>query len=463
MTYLIKAENIEKISLFDNTVKKWSLTKIKQRTGCTSIINGGLFNMSTMKPVTHLKIDGIVKSKDEYKYWGYAFNTNSKNFDIVNDYALYDNYFCCVCLVKDGNKTTLTYNSDMGGSRGRTAIAKNKNGDIVIYCSKDGTSGAKTPEQLQDYFINMGVDSAIMLDSGGSSQCSLNDSKNSTVTSSRIVSNLILIWEKDKGELVENNDKEAESEKEVVVESNNVGVDMPNFNDADMWKPVYSEPTTDTKVGAKNDGVKWIQSMLQKIGFVLEVDGDFGGDTSSAVLRFQKYWSLTQNGVVNSATRNALKECVWGITASKVNIIRTAMPEICRNEADAQDDKYILWYNNANKTTFATTVAWCAIFVSWCMRRSGLNSTTYPNYASCSAGWNTFKNKGVTRSSSAYSPKSGDIIFFDFNKDGLPEHTGLVFANDGNYIYTIEGNSSDAVKHNKYARTNTSIFGYVET
>ena len=76
--------------------------------------------MSTLKPLTHLKVDGIVKVSDQYKYWGYAFNTNSKTFEIVNDYSLYDNYICCSCMIKDGQKTTMNYNSDMGGVRGRT-------------------------------------------------------------------------------------------------------------------------------------------------------------------------------------------------------------------------------------------------------------------------------------------------------------------------------------------------------
>lgn len=447
--------------LFDNSSKKWSLNKIKEKTGCTTIINGGLFNMSTLKPVTHLKVDGIVKVKDEYKYWGYGFNTNSKNFEMVNDYSLYDNYFCCVCLVKDSIKTILNYSNDIGGTRGRTAIGKMPNGDIVIYCSKDGTKEAITPEKLQDYFINLGVDSAIMLDSGGSSQCEVFTSSTARVISSnRIVSNLILIWEKDYGTFMEGEaEVETPSIKDDVFTQE---IDMPNLNDENMWLPIYKEPTEILRQGSTGDGVKWLQQVLQNIGFLISVDGNYGSDTLNAVLKFQKYWSLNQGQDVGENTRRGLKEAIWGIFASDKAIINTATAEICRNETDGGDDKYILWYNNAVGTKFATTVAWCAIFVSWCMRRSNIDSKIYPNFASCSAGYSTFKKNEVVRSPKNYSPKAGDLIFYDFNKDNSPEHVGIVFANDGKYVYTIEGNSSDAVKHNKYAINNTSIFGYVE-
>ena len=239
-------------------------------------------------------------------------------------------------------------------------------------------------------------------------------------------------------------------------------VDKPNWDDENMWTPSYKEPTENIQSGSKGEGAKWVQAMLQKIGFLIIVDGEVGTESVNAIKTFQKYWSLSADGICGKDTRNALKDCVWGMTASTRPMINVASAEICRTESASQDDKYINWYNAANKTNFATTVAWCAIFVSWCKDRAGLSNISYPNYASCSAGTKVFENLGVLRNPDEYSPKSGDIIMFDANKDGAPEHTGIVFANTGDYIETIEGNSSNAVKHNKYAVNSRSIYRYVE-
>lgn len=489
MVYTIKKENIEKIMIFDNSKLKYSLNKIQEKTGCTTIINGGFFNMSTMKPVTHLKVDGVVKAKDEYKYWGYAFNTNSKKFDMVNEYSLYDNYFCGVAMVKDKVATGMYYNADVEGKRARTAIGQMPNGDIVIYCGKEGTSEAIAPKKLQEYFINLGVKDGIMLDGGGSTQCILGNKK--SISSTRIVANLILIWEKD-GTIgntssnnsgssnintntnvskpnTENNSTNNNSSSNTNTSTNNSNtttntktekIDMPDFNK--MWKPIYAEPAIDQAAGSTGDGVKWVQAMLQKIGFLISVNGTYNTETVNAVKKFQKYWSLTSGGVAGPATRKGLKECVWGITGSEKELVRVAMAEICRNEAEGQDDKYISWYNAKMKTNFAMSVSWCAIFVSWCMNRAGIDSTKFPYFSSCTAGLSKFKALGYARDPKTYNPKSGDIIFFDFNKIGTPQHVGFVFAVDEQYVYTIEGNSSDAVKHNKYLRTSPSILKYVD-
>lgn len=467
MIYKIKKENIRKIALFDNQNKKYSLSKIKSLTGCTTIINCSLFNMANLKPVTHVKIDGIVKTSDQYKYWGYGFNTNSKELKIMNDYNLYDNYFTCVCIVKDGQKTSLsTVNTDLKGNRGRTGVGTMDNGDIIIYCSKDGSNDIKTPEKLQEMFYNLGVKDALMLDSGGSSQGSFyNYNPGDNIVSTRIVSNLLLIWEKDFGEVIDENDisvKEPEINEKPNESEENKMIDMPDLTNGNMWLPNYEEPKEILKTGSKGDSVKWLQTILQRLGFLLEVDGSYGADTLNAVIKFQKYWSLNQGEQVGDNTKRGLKEAIWGISASNKEIINVATSEICRNEANNEDDKYILWYNNANGTKFATTVAWCAIFVSWCMRRGGIDEKIYPNFASCSSGYKVLEKNGVIKDPRNYSPKSGDLIFYDFNKDKLPEHVGIVFANDGTYVYTIEGNSSDAVKHNKYLLSSPSIYGYAD-
>ena len=163
-----------------------------------------------------------------------------------------------------------------------------------------------------------------------------------------------------------------------------------------------------------------------------------------------------------SATRTALKNCVNAIEYSSSKALRIFTKELGRNEAKGQDDKYILWYNAATGTKFATTVAWCAISASWANRRGGVDEKNYPNFSSCSASLKVFEKSRLVKNPKIYKPKAGDLIYFDWDQNGTPEHVGMVFSYDGKYVETIEGNSSDAVRHKKYVANSKYISKYVE-
>ena len=175
-----------KVSIYVNSEKK-STSQIKAETGCTALINGGLFNMSTFKPVCHLKVDGKVLVKDQYKYWGLAWN--DKDVVMVNDYSAYKNYICCCALVKDGQPLTLLNSDALGGYRPRTAFGVFPDGRVWLYAE---TSPGRTPKQLQQIALKAGVKHAIMLDGGGSTQGA---SPTSTLNAARRVHNYICVWE----------------------------------------------------------------------------------------------------------------------------------------------------------------------------------------------------------------------------------------------------------------------------
>lgn len=59
----------------------------------------------------------------------------------------------------------------------------------------------------------------------------------------------------------------------------------------------------------------------------------------------------------------------------------------------------------------------------------------------------------------SWTPKPGDII--DFTQSGKRVHTGMVYAVDKTYVYTIEGNSSNMCRKRSYLLTDTYIYGYV--
>ena len=156
------------------------------------ILNGGFYDMTTGKPVGHLKIGGKVLSKEAWTTWGYAWDTGA-DLSMVQLPATAANYIGGVPLLTpwDGLDARLTYPEEVGGSRPRTAIALT--GDkLILYCA----DSPATPEKLRRELCQLGAGTALMLDSGGSSQC---DFAGKRISSSRRVHNYIAVWLKKTG------------------------------------------------------------------------------------------------------------------------------------------------------------------------------------------------------------------------------------------------------------------------
>ena len=103
--------------------------------------------------------------------------------------------------------------------------------------------------------------------------------------------------------------------------------------------------------------------------------------------------------------------------------------------------KYGRWY--AEKTGEAyygrSGVPYCAMFVSWCANRAGVSCAGLPG-AYCP----TMLQAGVDADDdySASNAEPGDIVYFDWQSDGVSDHVGIVESNNGEYLTTIEGNTS---------------------
>ena len=67
-------------------------------------------------------------------------------------------------------------------------------------------------------------------------------------------------------------------------------------------------------------------------------------------------------------------------------------------------------------------------------------------FAACaSQGVPWFQERGLWQSGS-YEPRSGDIIFFDWDGDMSADHVGIVEKVENGRVYTVEGNSGDSVR-----------------
>jgi len=117
-------------------------------------------------------------------------------------------------------------------------------------------------------------------------------------------------------------------------------------------------------------------------------------------------------------------------------------------------EPYWRWYGLSERDE------WCAMFVSWVAEQCGFIDTgIIPMFASCEIGIDWFKDRGQW-CEPGYVPAPGDLIFFDWELDGVCNHVGIVERVEDGCIYTIEGNSSDSVARRSYALDNDKIFGF---
>lgn len=106
---------------------------------------------------------------------------------------------------------------------------------------------------------------------------------------------------------------------------------------------------------------------------------------------------------------------------------------------------------------------WCAVFVSWVANRTGVLGKNIKNTNSCSDMQTKYSESGnLHLNGTGYKPKAGDVFFMSsakYPRGGA--HTGFVLSFDEatNSVYTIEGNSGDAVKVLKHNLSEFYSFG----
>ena len=125
-----------------------------------------------------------------------------------------------------------------------------------------------------------------------------------------------------------------------------------------------------------------------------------------------------------------------------------------RSQILPSEKAYWSWYG------FDSRVEWCACFVSWCANECGyIDAGIIPKYAGCVNGVQWFRDRGQWADGS-YEPSPGTIIFFDWEGDGVTDHTGIVQKCENGTVYTVEGNSGDTCRTKTYPVGSSVIYGY---
>lgn len=164
----------------------------------------------------------------------------------------------------------------------------------------------------------------------------------------------------------------------------------------------------------------------------------------------------------------------------RAKVVEIALAEEGYHEKASGDSRYLYTKNQNNGSKNYTKYcqdlknhpggsdwAWCAFFVSWCMKQAGVPVTVY-NWASPNCGWAGIytnpQNKDYIKSGTVYTYfdsskiQAGDVVFFEWG------HAGLIYKVEGNQYYTIEGNSgsTDAVYKYTYQRGGVKYFVHID-
>lgn len=145
----------------------------------------------------------------------------------------------------------------------------------------------------------------------------------------------------------------------------------------------------------------------------------------------------------------------------KQKVLDIAKSYIGTQQSDARHKALINQYNAVKPLPVGYpmkyTDDWCAAFVTVI---GDLTHTSKYIGRECGVQRfiSIFKNKGIWRG--LQKPVAGDIVVFDWQKNGWADHIGFVEEVKGNKITTIEGNTSRHVARRTYHWNDWRIAGY---
>lgn len=141
------------------------------------------------------------------------------------------------------------------------------------------------------------------------------------------------------------------------------------------------------------------------------------------------------------------------------SVLSLAISWIGRKESDNSHREIIDIYNSHTPLARGYKVkysdAWCATFVSAIFIKLGVFDFLE---CGCQEMIQKMKNAGIWQNNMRHG--AGDIIFYDWNGDGVADHVGIVESFSGHTLTVIEGNYQDSVGRRIIDVSNTSIVGY---
>lgn len=229
-----------------------------------------------------------------------------------------------------------------------------------------------------------------------------------------------------------------------------------------------------------------------------DADRDFSADSDYMWTRdyynerIKVYNSEEVQGYSDTVSEKPTK-CVNGKAVSKSGagsglgeaVVKLALEQLPEGGSKFWDYVFGGGFYNGDSTP------WCACFVTWVLDHAFYNGTNTKDiidvrsagYSGAGAGgylqyaaehgmlkYNDSCSMYTGRNGSGtYTPKAGDLIIFSWNSDwgGDPyeeaghDHIGIVQRTENGVIYTIEGNSGNAVREKNYSVDNCQVSAFI--
>jgi hypothetical protein len=151
---------------------------------------------------------------------------------------------------------------------------------------------------------------------------------------------------------------------------------------------------------------------------------------------------------LDEAEHAALLATAGGVTAVAMLTLAASQIGTAESPLGSNKVKYSKWYGIVG--------AWCWMFLCWLFDQKGALALIWGKHAYVPDFKKVFNAHGEYHTS---NPKPGDLVAFDFNRSGEPEHIGIVEkVISSSTIQTIEGNTSDKVMRRTRARS--YVFAY---
>ena len=163
------------------------------------------------------------------------------------------------------------------------------------------------------------------------------------------------------------------------------------------------------------------------------------------------------------------KETVISSDIQREAVVEAARSYIGYSEANGGHRSIVDTYNKYGDLPQGYAVqygdAWCATFVSVVAIKAKATNII-PRECGCERMIRLFAKLGEWVEDDAYVPKEGDVIFYDWDDNGIgddtgfADHVGIVESCDGKNITVIEGNKSNSVGRRTITVNGRYIRGY---
>ncbi len=137
------------------------------------------------------------------------------------------------------------------------------------------------------------------------------------------------------------------------------------------------------------------------------------------------------------------------------SVVKVARSMIGIKEGSAEHKRIVDEYNSIKPLPVGYKLtmkdSWCAATVTVIGRRAGC-ADLIPAECGCERMIELCKSKGILIENENYTPKPGDIAFYDWQDDGKgdnrgwADHVGVVISVSGSDFQVVEGNYSNSVK-----------------